>query len=334
MLELMKKLKNNKQKYAIIGIILLIFFLVLGGIIFFSRDKNKQKETQAKISEAEKREIEALKTEVSQLENQEKELKEQFANCQTLSEKKLIKEKLTSLQNTIFDKKEKLKSSAPTSASSSLKDKKNIDKKKLANSLKAELKKELEQRMNGTWKENCDLQNDPSIKFYFARHYLDEQDCQEIADLISQIQALSEAEREREELERDEKLENNPKLFYFTTRMTTERNGNWQHYHCFHGKHKGWNYEVNIPDNHPVLNNVLFNYGWGVNSEIGRFYLIEGIEKPIELHYWNIEKQKNEIIPEKEIIQATQEGKKLFYEKFVNLEENIKITYFQGQERE
>jgi len=57
--------------------------------------------------------------------------------------------------------------------------------------------------------------------------------------LISQIQALSEAEREREELERDEKLENNPKLFYFTTRMTTERNGNWQHYHCFHGKHKG-----------------------------------------------------------------------------------------------
>ncbi|CAJ0829096.1 7935_t:CDS:2 [Entrophospora sp. SA101] len=82
--------------------------------------------------------------------DQEKELKEQFTNCQTLLEKKSVKEKLTPLQNTIFDKKKELKNSAPTSASSSLKDKKNLDKKKLANSLKTELKKELEQRANGT----------------------------------------------------------------------------------------------------------------------------------------------------------------------------------------
>ena len=51
----MKKLKNNKQKYAITGIILLTFFLVLGGTIFFMRDgRNNKKETQARISETEK----------------------------------------------------------------------------------------------------------------------------------------------------------------------------------------------------------------------------------------------------------------------------------------
>ncbi|CAJ0761789.1 9995_t:CDS:2, partial [Entrophospora sp. SA101] len=124
--------------------------------------------------------------------DQEKELKEQFTNCQTLLEKKSVKEKLTPLQNTIFDKKKELKNSAPTSASN-------------------------------------------------------EQDCQEIADLISQIQILREAEKERQETEKNEKLENNPKLFYFSTRMSTERNG--------------------------------------TNSEIGSFYLIEEIEEPAELHY-------------------------------------------------
>ena len=83
------------------------------------------------------------------------------------------------------------------------------------------------------------MQSNPSFKFYFARHYLDEQDCQEIADSISQIQILRKAEKERQEAEKDEKLENNPKLFCFSTRMSTDRNGNWQHYHCFHSKHKG-----------------------------------------------------------------------------------------------
>jgi len=97
---------------------------------------------------------------------------------------------------------------------------------------------------------------------------------------------------------------------------------------------KGWDYRIYVPDNHPALNNVLFNNGWGTNSEIGNFYLIEGIEDPVELHYWNVEKQENEIIPEKEVIQAAQEGKKLFYEKFVNLKENIKIAYFWERERE
>jgi hypothetical protein len=41
-----------------------------------------------------------------------------------------------------------------------------------------------------------------------------------------------------------------------------------------------------------------------------------------------------EIVPEKEIIQATQEGKRLFYEKFVNLEDNITINYLQEKKIE
>jgi flagellar basal body-associated protein FliL len=144
-------MKNKSKKYIIVGIVSLILFLLVGGVIFFAYAQNKKEaKIQAKKLEIEKRERETLKIEVAQLEEKEKELKEQFANCRTLQEKKLIKEKLTSLQNTIFDKKEELKNSAPTSASSSLKDKKNIDKKKLANSLKTELKKELEQRANGT----------------------------------------------------------------------------------------------------------------------------------------------------------------------------------------
>src|SRR6185369_11113984 len=58
----MKKLKNNKQKkYVIAGIILLIVFLLVGGVIFFVRAKNEKKETQARISETEKRETETLK---------------------------------------------------------------------------------------------------------------------------------------------------------------------------------------------------------------------------------------------------------------------------------
>jgi len=47
-----------------------------------------------------------------------------------------------------------------------------------------------------------------------------------------------------------------------------------------------------------------------------------------------VEKQKNEIVPDKEVIQAVQEGKKLFYEKFVNLGDKITINYFQERERE
>jgi hypothetical protein len=43
--------------------------------------------------------------------------------------------------------------------------------------------------------------------------------------------------------------------------MSTERNGGWQSYHSFRGKHKGWDYTVYVPDNHPALNNVLFNNG-------------------------------------------------------------------------
>jgi len=147
----MKKLKNNKQKYAITEIILLTFFLVLGGTIFFMRDgRNKKKETQARISETEKREIEILKTEVSQLESQEKKLKEQFANCQTLSEKKLIKEKLTPLQNTLFDKKHQLQIYRSRNSSTEKTNLTSEDKKKLATSIKTDLKKELQQRINGT----------------------------------------------------------------------------------------------------------------------------------------------------------------------------------------
>jgi hypothetical protein len=47
-----------------------------------------------------------------------------------------------------------------------------------------------------------------------------------------------------------------------------------------------------------------------------------------------VKKQKMEIIPESEVIQAIQEGKKLFYEKFVNLEDKITINYFQERERD
>jgi hypothetical protein len=43
--------------------------------------------------------------------------------------------------------------------------------------------------------------------------------------LISQIQILREAEEERQEAEKNEKLESNPQLFEYCLGMSTERNG-------------------------------------------------------------------------------------------------------------
>jgi len=96
---------KNRSKKTTIGIDLLIFLLVAGVIFFIYTPRKKELETQVRNLEIEEiHERKSLKT--AQLEKQEKELKKQFANSQTLSEKKLIKEKLTSLQNTLFSKKE------------------------------------------------------------------------------------------------------------------------------------------------------------------------------------------------------------------------------------
>ncbi|CAI2186347.1 391_t:CDS:2, partial [Funneliformis geosporum] len=224
--------------------------------------QNKKKaEIKAKNLAVEKSR-ETLKTEIAQLNKQEKELKEQFANCQSLCEKKLSKEKLTSLQKTLFDKKERLKNLAPASAASTLKDKKNLDKKQLANSLKKELKQQLEELENGTGEEDdIDIQNNPLFKYYFARRYLEKKDCQEIEVLIGQVQKLQKEKKEQASLETEQKLVNNPKLFEYYLGMSTERNGGWQSYRSFYRKHKG------------------------TNAEIGNFYLIEGIEEPTEFKY-------------------------------------------------
>lgn len=234
-----KRLLNQKKHLTLLIIWLVFLFLVAGGeVAFFIHGQNKKEvEIQAKNLAAEKCR-ETLKTEITQLNKQEKELKEQFANSHTLSEKKLIKEKLTSLQSTLFDKKERLINLAPTSASSALKDKKNLDKKQLANSLKKELKQQLEKLKSGA-KEEGDIQSNPVFKFLFARHYLDEKDCQEIKVLIKQIQKLSQEKKEQERIEIEQKLANNPKLFKYCLSMSTERNGGWQSYHSFYGKHKG-----------------------------------------------------------------------------------------------
>lgn len=151
------KIKNS-VKYIIIGIILLVCVFLSGGIIFYHRKKqqnhknsvtnfsHKQPPTK-KISEAEiieaKKHEEFLKNEVKQLKEQEKELKTQFDNAQSLEEKGKIKKTLTALQKELFDKKKLLKNHAPTSASSQLSKKENIDKKKLADSLKRKIHKKI-----------------------------------------------------------------------------------------------------------------------------------------------------------------------------------------------
>ncbi|RHZ37299.1 hypothetical protein [endosymbiont GvMRE of Glomus versiforme] len=315
--------KSKSRKYITFGIVLLILFLIASGIAFFIHNQNKKEaETKTRNFEVEKRERENLKTEIAQLKEQEKELKKQFANTQTLSEKKLTKEKLTSLQNTLFDKKEHWKNSAPTSASSVLKDEKNLDKKKLANSLKRDIKKQLEDLKNGTWEEG-DIQSDPAFKFLFVRHYLDEKDCQEIADLLAQVQELHGIKREQERAEIDEKLSNNPKLFYRSPSpggVSIEWK-DMKEFYCFQGKQNGLDFSLMIPKNHPALNNVLFNNGWGVNSEIGNFYLIEGVDN----------------IP-MESIPPAYHGSSPKYnsskDKFVGLKDEISVNYFQERERE
>src|SRR5688572_29564680 len=136
----MKNKSLNQKKYLTPLIIWLVFlFLVAGeGVVFFIHKQNKKAaEIQAENLAVEKCR-ETLKTEIAQLNKREKELKEQFANSHSLSEKKLIKEKLTALQSTLFDKKERWRNLAPTSASRTLKGEKNLDKKQLANSLKKE----------------------------------------------------------------------------------------------------------------------------------------------------------------------------------------------------
>lgn len=317
-----KNMKNFKRHKGLVTKGILLFILVWGmvaGLIFLSAWQ-EIKVFNKEVWECYKN----LKTEVDQLKEQEKELKQKFAQSSQLSEKGQIKDKLNSLQKTLFDKKHEL-SYHPYLSQFPEKTSKKRDKKVWANSIKEKLKKQLTELQNGTYKEPeysewGGFQGDPIFQFYFARFELDKKDCQEISIIIRQINAIQKIIREQEQKDRDEKLENNPNLFHCSS---ARPDGNcfieWkgmQGYVSFHKVENGKIYRLMVRADHPVLDNVLFNDGWGTNSEFGPWYEITGTENiPIE----------------ESPHPGTAEQFRRY--KFVELKDEITINYFTKRER-
>jgi len=158
-------------------------------------------------------------------------------------------------------------------------------------------------------------------------------DFDEIISLIRQTTNFLE-QKDKQDRERKEQIKlNNLHLFTQSRCSTDKRNGvrRWENWHIFSGKHNGFNYTIYVPDNHFTLTNVLFDDGWGTNSEIGKFFVVEGAVKPTELHYWNVAQQRDEIISEAEAQKLTEKDKEYYinYKTYVDLNDKITIDHYQ-----
>ncbi|KLL03031.1 MAG: hypothetical protein MRERV_56c001 [Mycoplasmataceae bacterium RV_VA103A] len=159
-------------------------------------------------------------------------------------------------------------------------------------------------------------------------------DFEEMISLIRQMKNFLE-EKDKQDHQRTENIKlNNPHLFTQWKCSTDGKyngRGKWENWHTFSGKRNGHNYTIYVPDNHIALTNCLFDNGWGTNSEVGKFFVVKGVVEPTALRYWNVEKQKQEIISEAEAQRLEQQGKGNFikYETYVELNNKIFIDHYQ-----
>jgi hypothetical protein len=158
-------------------------------------------------------------------------------------------------------------------------------------------------------------------------------DFSEMISLVRQVKEFLE-EQYKQERQRTENIKlNNPHLFT-QWRCSTDGKyngrGRWENWHTFSGKRNGHNYTIYVPDNHIALTNVLFNNGWGTNSEVRKFFVVEGVPEPTTLHYWNVDQQRYEIISETEAQRLEQQGKGAYieYKTYVELNDKISIDHY------
>jgi len=158
-------------------------------------------------------------------------------------------------------------------------------------------------------------------------------DFEEIISLIRQMKDFLE-QKDKQDRERKEQIKlNNPHLFTQWKCSTDGRyngRGGWENWHTFSGKHNGFNYTIYVPDHHFALTNCLFDDGWGTNSEVGKFFVVQGAAKPTELHYWNVAQQRDEIISEAEARELTKHDKDYYinYRTYVDINDKITIDHY------
>jgi len=158
-------------------------------------------------------------------------------------------------------------------------------------------------------------------------------DFEEIISLIRQVKNFLE-QKNKQDRERKEQIKlNNPHLFTqwkCSTDGGYNGRGGWENWHTFSGKHNGFNYTIYVPDHHFALTNCLFDDGWGTNSEVNKFFVVQGAAKPTELHYWNVAQQRDEIISEAEAQKLTKKDKDyyIYYRTYVDINDKIVIDHY------
>ncbi|MCE8159162.1 MAG: hypothetical protein I3270_02765 [Candidatus Moeniiplasma glomeromycotorum] len=164
------------------------------------------------------------------------------------------------------------------------------------------------------------------------RKDLNSADFEEIISLIRQVKDFLKAKDKQDHQNTKNIKLNNPHLFTQWKCSTDKRNGikRWENWHTFSGKHNGFNYTIYVPDHHFALTNCLFDDGWGTNSEVSKFFVVEGAVKPTELHYWNVDKQRDEIISEAEAQKLTERDKECYieYKTYVDINDKITISHY------
>ncbi|CAG8603453.1 257_t:CDS:2 [Ambispora gerdemannii] len=260
------------------------------------------------------------------MKNQEENLKKQFyASPKNSSERASIKNQLTRLQKEKFDKGE-----CGKGISFDAKNEELFERLKNPTGpatdpgvLASQIKEELRAILNGSRKmksgdrkeikeaianlprkrqEPLDLDKITTRMVRVKREDLNSADFNEIISLIRQVSSFLE-EKDKQEQQQTENIKlNNPHLFT-QSRCSTDGEYNGRR----SGKHNGFNYTIYVPDNHFALTNVLFDDGWGTNSE-----------------------QRDEIVSdEKQARRLINQGKQVSYQTYVDLNDKISIDHYQ-----
>lgn len=171
------------------------------------------------------------------------------------------------------------------------------------------------------------------------REDLSTADFDEIISLIRQVTNYLE-EKDKQERKRIENIKNNNPQLFTQWKCSTDGKHNgrgaWEKWHTFSGKRNGISYTIYVPDNHLALTNCLFDDGWGTNSEVSKFFVVEGVIEPTEIHYWNVEKQRSEIISLAEAQNLKRQEKDAYinYQTYVGLNDKISICHYQENEQD
>jgi len=164
-------------------------------------------------------------------------------------------------------------------------------------------------------------------------------DFNEMISLIHQVKNFLEDKNKQDQHNKENIKLNNSHLFTQWKCSSDGKyngRGRWENWHTFSGKHNGFDYTIYVPDNHIALTNCLFDDGWGTNSEVSKFFVVKGAVKPTTLRYWNVAKQRSEIISEAEAQSLIKWGKERYigYKTYVELSDKITIDHYRGNGQE